>query len=103
MKRCMSTPRMCEEHGKPSVTRCSWCAKPICETCILEADKHKLCARCASKLAKDTPVLPRLRRTAEGPIRNIDETLTQEQLKAARERYVKQHEEEQERWPKLSE
>ncbi|MBN1274954.1 hypothetical protein JXA12_01555 [Candidatus Woesearchaeota archaeon] len=103
----MVGPRMCAEHGKEAVTHCGWCSRPICEACIEEAHGHRLCGSCAAKLAKDRPLEAKRRRSG----RNVDETLTDEQLAKAKEHLAAKREQEGRRprirnvpdWPLLKE
>lgn len=77
----MTGERVCQEHGQNAVSSCNWCSKPICEKCITEAENHKLCSSCAMKLSHEKPLVKRRR---AGDVRNIDHSLTDEQIIAAR-------------------
>lgn len=87
----MVLPKLCQEHGKEAVSSCSWCSKPVCEMCILEAEEHKLCSSCARKLSSDKPLSSR-RKVEE--VRNVDASLTPEQIAEARKYlFPKEHKE----------
>lgn len=77
----MAGGRTCHEHGLEAVSSCTWCSRGICETCIEEAQGHKLCPSCALKLSREKPLVKR-RRARE--VRNVDSSLTDEQVREAR-------------------
>lgn len=72
---------MCQEHGHEAVSSCNWCSKAICDTCIQEAEGHKLCQSCALKLSREKPLI---KRRHAGEVRNVDHSLTDDQIKEAR-------------------
>ncbi len=81
----MTLKRICEKHNKPIIKNCSWCGKPMCNDCIKESGSNKYCSECIKKYGfkKDNKKEKRI-------IRNVDETLTEEQIKEAKERLIKE-------------
>ncbi|MFH1072204.1 MAG: hypothetical protein V1743_02130 [Nanoarchaeota archaeon] len=41
---------VCQEHGFEKISTCDWCAQPICEGCIEQAEGKRYCFRCLPKL-----------------------------------------------------
>ena len=66
----------CTQHYKILVHKCTWCSQEICEECVNDARGHKLCPTCFVKLSKSG----RLRRKDKDRSKNVDPTLTQEQI-----------------------
>ncbi|MFP4524218.1 MAG: hypothetical protein ACLFO2_02825 [Candidatus Woesearchaeota archaeon] len=90
--------RTCEYHGEASVGLCGWCSRHVCQKCVDEAHGHKLCPGCAEKLSKHKPLTMRRRDSGEN-VRNVDASLTKEQIEEARKRLERRAAEED--WPEL--
>lgn len=91
--------RTCEYHGEASVGLCGWCSKAICKKCVNEAYGHKLCPRCAERLAKDKPLSERRRAQRGENVKNVDASLTDQQIEEAKKRLERRAAEED--WPEL--
>jgi hypothetical protein len=106
----MTEQHICKEHGDEIVNKCQWCAKPICEKCVDEAQGYRLCDACAAKIARDKPLAKRKERFSRGPVRNIDHSLNEEQIALARKLFIEKDKKKgpkirnvPDEWPKLEE
>lgn len=78
----------CPVHGLSRVTSCNWCGDSICEQCLVANSGRKYCPRCYTKLAgtryakvmTDRDTLTAEARAPNEKIKNIDPTLTEEEI-----------------------
>jgi hypothetical protein len=72
----------CKDHGLETNYSCTWCARKICTHCIQEANGYKLCTSCASKLAREKPLIKR--EETGSRLHNVDESLSKESIDEAK-------------------